>query len=147
MSFERITATIPQGLTDAVLQRREASTVRVEQKKKQNKEAYFAANVLLADLNKAFSYGAHTAKVFLLLNQARLFGGGSSPYDEDDSDFLNIHQGLRQAYDITHNQWKRGLDNLEAAGLIEVKRAKGTRNRVKLLTEKPKTRQARQQRS
>ncbi len=101
-----------------------------------NENAFYAAAAYVKDLKKAREYGCNTLWVFMAINQQKLYGEQNS-YGHPDHGLINVNKYMRDMYGINHNQWKRGVDNLEAAGLIEVFKANGKRTRVKLLTKQP----------
>jgi hypothetical protein len=101
-----------------------------------NLETYYSAAVYVEDIKTAKEHGANTLLVFLLINHQNLYGDRHS-YGHPERGLINVNKYMRDLYGVTYSQWKRGVDNLEAAGLIEVKKEKGRRTRVKLLTKQP----------
>lgn len=101
-----------------------------------NPENYYSAAVYVEDIKTAKELGANTLLVFLLINQQNLYGERHS-YGHPDHGLINVNKYMRDLYGVTYSQWKRGVDSLEAAGLVEVHKRKGSRTRVKLLTKQP----------
>jgi hypothetical protein len=112
-------------------------------KRQTNPDAYFSAAMFIEPLKVARKLGGETLWVFMVINQQKNYGSDVH-YEHPDYGWINVNKYVRDMYAINANQWKRGVDNLENAGLIEVRRKPGCRSRVRLLTKRvPKSKKRR----